>query len=212
MEERGWGHYKLDHSQKICLVECFVELTPSTSSCEKCPGPSPSPHINKDKCWGRGEPTSRLWGKDLNLFARQNFWMKSKSQILLFDNIQVIPVTFMTLQCMSVLLLGLHLISISGKRRKVMYMKAWHTMHMKASPRIHWQFCLHYLPHPRFHPRLPDGYSQIFRLYLFGPSGFWTMAPLRYAAKFDPFLYLDCAPTPSTLAQSKERKGSNFAA
>ena len=49
------------------------------------------------------------------------------------------------------------------------------------------------------------------RLYLFGPSGFCTMAPLRYAAKFDPFLSLDCAPTPSTLAQSKERKGSNFA-
>ena len=38
------------------------------------------------------------------------------------------------------------------------------------------------------------------------------MAPLRYAAKFDPFFSLDCAPTlPSTLAQSKERKGSNFA-
>ena len=37
------------------------------------------------------------------------------------------------------------------------------------------------------------------------------MALLRYAAKFDPFLSLDCAPTPSTLAQSKERKGSNFA-
>ena len=37
------------------------------------------------------------------------------------------------------------------------------------------------------------------------------MAPLRYAAKFDPFLSLDCASTPSTPAQSKERKGSNFA-
>ena len=37
------------------------------------------------------------------------------------------------------------------------------------------------------------------------------MAPLRYAAKFDPFRSLDCAPTPSILAQSKERKGSNFA-
>ena len=37
------------------------------------------------------------------------------------------------------------------------------------------------------------------------------MAPLRCAAKFDPFLSLDCAPTPSTLAQSKERNGSNFA-
>ena len=58
---------------------------------------------------------------------------------------------------------------------------------------------------------LPDGYSHIFRSYIFGPSGFWTMAPLRYAAQFDPFLSLDCAPTPTTLAQSKERKGSNFA-
>ena len=34
------------------------------------------------------------------------------------------------------------------------------------------------------------------------------MAPLCCAANFDPFLSLDCAPTPSTLAQSKE---SNFA-
>ena len=48
-------------------------------------------------------------------------------------------------------------------------------------------------------------------LFVFGPSGFWTMAPLRCAAKFDPFLSLDCAPTPSTLAQTKERKGLNFA-
>ena len=61
------------------------------------------------------------------------------------------------------------------------------------------------------HSWLPDGYSRILRLYVFCPLGFWTMAPLRYAAKFDPFLSLGCAPTPSTLAQSKERKGSNFA-
>ena len=46
--------------------------------------------------------------------------------------------------------------------------------------------------------------------YVFGSLGFWTMALLR-AAKFDPFVSLGCAPTPSTLAQSKERKGSNFA-
>ena len=26
---------------------------------------------------------------------------------------------------------------------------------------------------------LPDGYIRIFRLYVFGPSGFWNMAPLR---------------------------------
>ena len=65
------------------------------------------------------------------------------------------------------------------------------------------------LPAP-FSPWLPDGYGQIFRSNVFGPSGFWTMAPLHYVAKCDPFLSLDCAPTPSTLAQSKERKGSNF--
>ena len=59
--------------------------------------------------------------------------------------------------------------------------------------------------------RLPDGDSKIFTLYAFGPLGFWSMAPLRYAAKFDPFLSLDCDPMPSTPAQSKERKGSNFA-
>ena len=48
--------------------------------------------------------------------------------------------------------------------------------------------------------------------YVFGPSGFWTMAPLLYAAKFDPFLSLDCARVEGVGAQSKERKGSNFAA
>ena len=37
------------------------------------------------------------------------------------------------------------------------------------------------------------------------------MAPLRYAAKFDPFLSLDCSPKPFALSQSKERMGSNFA-
>ena len=57
---------------------------------------------------------------------------------------------------------------------------------------------------------LPDVYSQIFRSYAFGPSGFWTLAPLCNAAKFDPFIFLDGAPTPSTLAQSK-RKESNLA-
>ena len=49
---------------------------------------------------------------------------------------------------------------------------------------------------------LPDGYSQIFRLYVFGPSGFWTMATLS----------LDCARVEGVGAQSKERKGSNYAA
>ena len=54
---------------------------------------------------------------------------------------------------------------------------------------------------------LPDSYRIIFRLYVFGPSGFWTLAPLRCAAQFEPFLSLDCAPPrPPTLAQSKERK------
>ena len=44
----------------------------------------------------------------------------------------------------------------------------------------------------------------------FGLEGLW-MAPLRYAAKLDPFLSLDCTPTQSTLVQSKESKQSNFA-
>ena len=40
-------------------------------------------------------------------------------------------------------------------------------------------------------PRLPDGDSQIYRWYLFGPSGLKDYGtPLRYAAKFDPFPYL----------------------
>ena len=47
---------------------------------------------------------------------------------------------------------------------------------------------------------------------MFGPSGFWTMALLRYAAKLDPFLSLDCARVEGVGAESKERKASNFAA
>ena len=39
--------------------------------------------------------------------------------------------------------------------------------------------------------------------YVFGPLGFWTMDPLRYAAKLDPFLSLDCA--------GVEGGGANFA-
>ena len=31
--------------------------------------------------------------------------------------------------------------------------------------------------------RLPDGYSQIFRSYVFGPSGLWTMAPATLRCK-----------------------------
>ena len=63
----------------------------------------------------------------------------------------------------------------------------------------------------KFHTWLPDGYSLIFRSYVFGHSGLdYGSATLRYAAKFDPFLSLDCAPMASTLAQFKERKGSNF--
>ena len=38
-------------------------------------------------------------------------------------------------------------------------------------------------------PWLPDGHSQNFRSYVFGPSGFLTMAPLGYAAKFNLFLF-----------------------
>ena len=46
----------------------------------------------------------------------------------------------------------------------------------------------------RLQAKLPDGdgYSQIFRSYVFCPLGFWTIALLCYAAKFGPFLSLDC--------------------
>ena len=57
---------------------------------------------------------------------------------------------------------------------------------------------------------LPDGYSWIFRSYVFGSSGFWTMPPLHYAAKFDPFLSSDCALTPSTPAQIQGREAIKF--
>ena len=63
--------------------------------------------------------------------------------------------------------------------------------------------CFADMPHKG--PVLPDGNSRILRLYVFGPSGFWTMAPLRYAAKFDPFLSLDCARVEGVGAQSKDQ-------
>ena len=42
---------------------------------------------------------------------------------------------------------------------------------------------------------MPDGDSQIFRSYVFGPSGL-NFKGLCYTAKFDPFLSLDCTPRP----------------
>ena len=55
---------------------------------------------------------------------------------------------------------------------------------------------------------LPDGNSQILRSYVFGPSGFWTVAPLRFAAKLDPFPSLDCDPKPSTLCPQALHPGA----
>ena len=46
--------------------------------------------------------------------------------------------------------------------------------------------------------------ARLLESYVFGPSGFRTMAPLRCAAKFDPFLSLDCA-------RVGGRGGANFA-
>ena len=54
----------------------------------------------------------------------------------------------------------------------------------------------HSILSPSPSPWLPDGFSHFFMSYVIGPSGFWTMALLRYAAKFDPSLSLDCAPPP----------------
>ena len=39
---------------------------------------------------------------------------------------------------------------------------------------------------------------------MFGPLGFWTIALLRCAAKFDPFLSLECARVEGVGAQSKD--------
>ena len=46
--------------------------------------------------------------------------------------------------------------------------------------------------------------------YVFGPSGFWTVAPLRYPTKFDSFLSLDCAPTPSHPGAIQGKEGIKF--
>ena len=62
------------------------------------------------------------------------------------------------------------------------------------------------LQHDRTQAWLPDGDSQILRSYVFGPLGFWTMAPLRFTAKFDPFLSLDCTP-PDPPPWRNPRKG-----
>ena len=51
----------------------------------------------------------------------------------------------------------------------------------------------------------PDGYSQIFQIVCVRPFGLLDYGSATLRCKI-------CAPTPSTLAQSKERKGSNFAA
>ena len=58
-----------------------------------------------------------------------------------------------------------------------------------------------------FVPWLLDHYSQIQRSYCVWPFG---LLDYGCAAKFDPFLFLDCARVEGVGAQSKE-KGSNFA-
>ena len=40
---------------------------------------------------------------------------------------------------------------------------------------------------------------------MFGPSGFWTMAPLHYTAKFDSFLSLDCTGVEDGEAQGRDQ-------
>ena len=87
----------------------------------------------------------------------------------------------------------------------------WRSCPCASTPATRWGTPGRPIARPPPQAWLPDGYSQISRSYLCGPLGFWTMAPLCYAAKFDPFLSLDCAPTHSTLGQSKEKKGSDFA-
>ena len=46
--------------------------------------------------------------------------------------------------------------------------------------------------------------------YVFGPSGFWTLAPLRYTAEFDPFLSLDCARVEGVGGAIQGKEGIQF--
>ena len=41
------------------------------------------------------------------------------------------------------------------------------------------QLGMFFSPYVVYSAWMPDAYSRIFRSYVFGPSGFWTMAPLR---------------------------------
>ena len=66
----------------------------------------------------------------------------------------------------------------------------------------------------------PDGYESLFdgretervANLIIGAPGPDTLRQGCQMAKFDPFLSLDCARVEGVGAQSKERKGSNFAA
>ena len=57
---------------------------------------------------------------------------------------------------------------------------------------------------------LPDGNSQTLRSYLFGPSVFWTMALLRYAAKFDPFFPWIAPPRPPPWRNPRKGRDHNL--
>ena len=60
-------------------------------------------------------------------------------------------------------------------------------------------------------PWLPDGDSQILRLYEFGPSLLKDYGSTTLRCKIRSLPFLGFSPPPSNPAQSKERKGSNFA-
>ena len=62
--------------------------------------------------------------------------------------------------------------------------------------------------HGRFRHVCQVAIARFLESYVFDPSGLWTMALKCNAAKFDSsFPWI----APHALAQSKERKGSNFA-
>ena len=141
--------------------------------------------------------------------TRESGGKKELTELLIFVTTDFHTIQF---QCISMLLLYL--------RRKTSLPNREPSRTIPGSPRITTTAAASQSEKPKCHflmaaaaiaSWLTDAYSQIFRSYVCGPSVFWTIAPLRCAAKYDPSLSLDCAPTPSTLAQSKERKGSNFA-
>ena len=80
-----------------------------------------------------------------------------------------------------------------------MYMKTDDSMRTCQNMKVNFQYFLDFLVSNH---GCQMAIARFLESYVFGPSGFLTMAPLCYAAKFDPFLSLDCAWVEGVGAQS----------